>query len=119
MIKPKHIPIRTCVACRRSDAKQGLLRVVRQADGTVVYDTKGKLSGRGAYVCAAAQCIALARKQKKLERALRVSGLSDELFSNLLLAVVAEESETTGAETRQDASSANAATPDFSSSSAK
>ena len=83
MIKPKHIPIRTCVACRTSDAKRGLLRVVRQPDGAVVYDSKGKLPGRGAYVCAQSPCIALARKQKKLERSLKASALPDSLYQEL------------------------------------
>ena len=88
MIKPKHIPIRTCVACRTSDAKRGLLRVVRQPDGVVVYDSKGKLPGRGAYLCAQATCIALARKQKKLERSLKASAISDSLYQELELQVL-------------------------------
>jgi predicted RNA-binding protein YlxR (DUF448 family) len=83
MIKPKHIPIRTCVACRSTDAKRGLLRVVRQPDGTVMFDAKGKIAGRGAYVCAQADCIALARKQKKLERSLKVTGVPESLFLEL------------------------------------
>jgi predicted RNA-binding protein YlxR (DUF448 family) len=83
MMKPKHIPIRTCVACRTSHGKRGLLRVVRQADGSVVYDAKGKMPGRGAYVCAEAGCIALARKQKKLERSLKVNGIPETLFQEL------------------------------------
>ncbi len=71
------------MACRTTDEKRDLLRVVRQPDGSVLYDPKGKLSGRGAYVCASADCIALARKQKKLERALKVSGVPEELFTEL------------------------------------
>jgi len=83
MIKPRHTPIRTCVACRETDEKRDLLRIVRQPDGTLRYDPKGKLSGRGAYVCAAPACIALARKQKKLERSLKVSGVPEEVFVEL------------------------------------
>ena len=67
----KHTPLRTCVACRTSGDKRGLLRVVRQPDGGVVFDGSGKSNGRGAYVCASEACIALARKQKKLERSLK------------------------------------------------
>ena len=80
--KPRHIPIRTCVACRETSEKRQLLRVVRQEDATR-YDAKGKLPGRGAYVCARPECIALARKQKKLERSLKTSGLTEELFTEL------------------------------------
>jgi predicted RNA-binding protein YlxR (DUF448 family) len=83
-MKPKHIPIRTCVACRETDEKRDLLRVVRLPDGAVAYDPKGKLSGRGAYVCATEKCIALARKQRKLERSLKVDRVPDELFKELL-----------------------------------
>lgn len=85
MIKPKHIPIRTCVACRTADAKRGLMRVVRLADGSVVFDPKGKTPGRGAYVCARQSCIAQARKQKKFERSLKADAISDGLFEELEL----------------------------------
>ena len=77
MVKPEHTPIRTCVACRSTDAKRGLMRVVRLADGSVCYDPKGKMSGRGAYVCARSECVQLARKQKKLERSLKVGTVPD------------------------------------------
>ena len=83
MAKPKHNPIRTCVACRTTDAKRGLLRVVRLADGSIAYDSKGKMPGRGAYLCAQSACIALARKQKKLERSLKVPAVGEQLFKEL------------------------------------
>jgi len=83
MAKPKHIPTRTCVACRASDEKHDLLRVVRQPDGSVCYDPRGKLSGRGAYVCARPACIALARKQKRLERSLKITAVPEALFDEL------------------------------------
>ena len=83
-MKPKHIPIRTCVACRETDQKRELLRVVRLPDGTVEFDAKGKLSGRGAYVCASTECIQKAQKQKKFERSLKVTACSKELFITLL-----------------------------------
>jgi uncharacterized protein len=83
-MKPKHIPIRTCVACRETDQKRELLRVVRLPDGTVEFDAKGKLSGRGAYVCASKECIQTAQKQKKFERSLKVTACSKELFVTLL-----------------------------------
>ncbi|HLJ53822.1 MAG TPA: YlxR family protein [Chthonomonadaceae bacterium] len=73
------------MACRTADAKRTLLRVVRQSDGVVAYDAKGKMPGRGAYVCAQASCIALARKQRKLERSLNVPTVTEELFQELAL----------------------------------
>ena len=70
--KPRRVPIRTCVACRTSGGKRGLLRVVRLPEGAgVVLDPTGKRSGRGAYLCPTGACVALALKQKKLERSLK------------------------------------------------
>ena len=82
-MKPKHTPIRTCVACRETDEKRDLLRITRQPDGSLLYDPKGKMPGRGAYLCARTSCIMLARKQKKLERSLKVSGVPETLFEEL------------------------------------
>jgi len=83
MLKQRHVPIRTCVACRETDEKRDLLRIVRLQDGTTAYDSKGKMSGRGAYICASVKCIAVAKKQKKLERSLKVAAIPEELFAAL------------------------------------
>lgn len=45
----KHVPQRTCVGCRQTLAKRGLIRIVRTADGLKV-DPTGKINGRGAYL---------------------------------------------------------------------
>src|SRR5262245_37918115 len=103
MPKRHHIPIRTCVACRQTDEKRDLLRVVRQPDGAVCFDPKGKLSGRGAYVCASAECLALARKQKKLERSLKVSGIPEDLFDALRARIAAPAGAGEAARTGQEA----------------
>ena len=84
MGKRKHIPIRTCIACRETDEKRDLMRIVRQPDGSVLYDPKGKISGRGAYVCARPDCVALAHKRKQLERSLKVSGIPAAFFAELV-----------------------------------
>lgn len=49
VIKPKHIPQRTCIGCRTVLAKRTLTRIVRQPDGVFI-DPTGKLNGRGAYL---------------------------------------------------------------------
>lgn len=70
----KRVPIRTCVACRTSGGKRGLLRVVRLPEGAgVVVDATGKMSGRGAYVCETKACLLLALKKKQLDRSLKTS----------------------------------------------
>ena len=70
--RPKHIPQRTCVACRTTGAKRGLVRVVRTPEGQVIVDETGKKSGRGAYLCRARDCWDTALKRKALEYALKV-----------------------------------------------
>ncbi len=66
----KKIPMRMCVACREMRAKKDLMRIVRTAEGELVLDLTGKLSGRGAYLCRDAACLAKAIKIRALERAL-------------------------------------------------
>ena len=66
---PKKIPMRQCVGCREMKPKKELIRVVRSPEGVVSLDFKGKLPGRGAYVCPDPACLAKARKSKALERA--------------------------------------------------
>jgi predicted RNA-binding protein YlxR (DUF448 family) len=76
--RAKHVPQRTCIACRRTDAKRGLIRLVRDADGHVTLDPTGKRAGRGAYLCHDPACWEQALKRRGLERALRVEGLLPE-----------------------------------------
>src|SRR5438552_235373 len=71
--RPKHVPQRTCVACRQVNAKRGLVRIVRTPQGTVEIDETGKKSGRGAYLCRARECWELALKKKALEYALKTA----------------------------------------------
>ena len=73
--RPKHVPQRSCIACRRTDAKRGLIRLVRDAEGRVAIDSTGKRAGRGAYLCHDPKCWEQALKRHALERALRVEGL--------------------------------------------
>ena len=66
----KKIPMRMCVACREMRAKKDLMRIVRTAEGELVLDLTGKLSGRGAYLCRDSACLNKAIKIRALERAL-------------------------------------------------
>jgi hypothetical protein len=49
--------------------KRSLIRVVKSPEGEVSLDFKGKLPGRGAYVCPSGECLKRARKSRALERA--------------------------------------------------
>ena len=69
MLKQKKIPQRQCVGCRTMKNKKDLIRVVKSPEGEISLDFTGKKSGRGAYLCPSADCLARARKSKALERA--------------------------------------------------
>ena len=66
---PKKIPMRQCVGCREMRQKRELIRVVKSPEGAISLDFRGKLPGRGAYLCPNAECLKRARKSKALERA--------------------------------------------------
>ena len=87
--KVKKIPMRQCLGCSEHFPKSELLRVVLSPDGEISLDFTGKKSGRGAYVCHNASCLAKAQKSKRLEKNLGKEipesvylKLSDELNGN-------------------------------------
>jgi uncharacterized protein len=71
--RPKHVPQRTCVACKQVRPKRELIRVVRTPDGQVMMDPTGKKSGRGAYLCAKRSCWEPAVRKGKLEHEFEVT----------------------------------------------
>lgn len=79
---PKKMPMRQCVGCREMKPKKELIRVVRSPEGAVSLDFRGKLPGRGAYVCPEEACLARARKSKALERAFETA-LPPEVYEEL------------------------------------
>lgn len=79
MVKKK-IPLRKCSGCGEMKPKKELIRVVKAPDkkdedgnalseSEVSLDLTGKKPGRGAYVCKSAECLRLARKARRFERA--------------------------------------------------
>ena len=72
-LRPKRVPQRTCIACRSTEAKRGLVRVVRTPAGRVELDPTGKANGRGAYVHESRTCWDEALKKDRLGRALKVA----------------------------------------------
>ena len=74
-MRPKKTPMRMCLGCNEMKPKKELVRVVKApqkeeaAPPEVSLDLTGKQPGRGAYLCRDAQCLRLARKSRRLERA--------------------------------------------------
>lgn len=69
-------PLRTCIACRKSESRKKLLRVV-QCDGQIVVDDRAILPGRGAWVHPTAECAKHIVSRGTVLRALKVSGKPD------------------------------------------
>lgn len=67
----RKVPQRMCVGCREMKNKRDLVRVVKTPEDSVLLDTTGKKSGRGAYVCPSQECLSLAVKHKSLQKALQ------------------------------------------------
>jgi uncharacterized protein len=70
-LRKKHVPQRTCVACRTHDAKRGLVRLVRTPEGNVEVDETGKKNGRGAYLCRTRECWETGLNKRALDNALK------------------------------------------------
>ncbi|MBI4284171.1 MAG: YlxR family protein [Chloroflexi bacterium] len=68
----KHVPQRTCLACRQIKAKQELIRLVRSSDECVEVDIDGKKRGRGTYLCPSPECWETGLKGGRLEHSLRI-----------------------------------------------
>ena len=80
--RPRHVPQRTCVACRQGKPKRDLVRVVRTTSGAVLVDPSGKQSGRGAYLCSAPDCWSAALHRGIRPRALKIDALpQDDLLT--------------------------------------
>ena len=71
--KPQRkLPQRTCVVCRLEMPKRALMRIVRTPEGTVRVDPRGKLSGRGAYLCPKEECFRSRKAREKVAQALGI-----------------------------------------------
>ncbi|MCL2626257.1 MAG: YlxR family protein [Cystobacterineae bacterium] len=68
--KPKRLPRRTCVGCRKRKPKWKLLRCVIGEGDVFCWDKAQTLPGRGAYVCGNA-CLKKALAAKAFQRAFR------------------------------------------------
>ena len=73
----KHVPQRTCVACRTVRPKRELVRILRTPEGVVMVDETGKRNGRGAYLCRQRGCWEIALVRRHLEQALKVTLMTE------------------------------------------
>jgi hypothetical protein len=78
----KKISMRQCVGCGEMKNKKDMMRVLKSAEGSVVLDATGRKNGRGAYLCMDKECLVKARKNKGLERSLKMN-IPSEIYENL------------------------------------
>ncbi len=74
----KHVPQRTCIACREVNDKRSLIRIVKTPEGVRI-DPSGKLAGRGAYLHESKDCWEKALKRGTLARSLKAEISSSDL----------------------------------------
>ena len=85
-------PFRACVACRTSSPKVEMLRFARAPDGTVGFDVRARLPGRGAWSCAAEPCVKKAVDKGGLARAFEAPVIVvAELLAASVLATLEDE----------------------------
>ncbi len=78
----KKIPMRQCVGCNEMKSKRDMIRVIKTSEDEILLDTTGKKNGRGAYLCPNSECLKKARKNKGLERSLKM-GIPAEIYESL------------------------------------
>ncbi|MBQ1311216.1 MAG: YlxR family protein [Blautia sp.] len=76
------VPLRQCTGCREMKSKKEMIRVIRTAEGEIQLDFTGKKNGRGAYICADAECLRKAIKSHGLERSLKTA-IPQEVYEQL------------------------------------
>ncbi|MCI6183923.1 MAG: YlxR family protein [Clostridiales bacterium] len=74
--------MRQCLGCREMKPKRELIRAVKSPDGEVSLDFKGKMPGRGAYLCPNSECLKKAMRSKALERAFSVQ-IPENIYDDL------------------------------------
>jgi uncharacterized protein len=80
----KKPPMRMCIGCGERKTKGELIRVVyNKKDNKIMVDLRGKMPGRGAYLCPDQECLLRARKKDSLARALKTV-ISDQIYDQLM-----------------------------------
>jgi hypothetical protein len=94
----RHIPLRTCIACRQTGSKRELVRVVRTPAAGVQVDATGKLAGRGAYLHRNRTCWEQGLRSQRLSQALKTTLTAEEVGALQAFAATLPEMSILGAE---------------------
>jgi predicted RNA-binding protein YlxR (DUF448 family) len=83
MSEKGHLPIRTCIGCRRKRKKGEMLRFVHTEERIVFVRGKKAVHGRGFYLCPDILCFKMAKKRNRWIDSLRSMDLSYPLVKGL------------------------------------
>ena len=79
----KHIPERTCIACRKKGDKSNFIKVVLDKNGKVQVEKDVSLSGRGAYICKDnEECLLKCEKSRLLSKVFKTN-VSSEIYGEI------------------------------------
>ena len=78
----KKVPLRQCLGCGEMKGKKEMMRIIRTPEDTICLDMTGRKNGRGAYLCPSEECLNKARKNKGLERSLKME-IPEEVYEEL------------------------------------
>ncbi len=78
----KRLPQRTCIGCNQKKDKKDLIRIVKNKNGEINVDPKGKLEGRGTYICKSEECINKAKKNKRMSKIFEEE-IDESIYENL------------------------------------
>ncbi len=65
MTQKGHIPVRTCIGCRKKRKKGEMIWLAHGPEGVILAEGRKPHQGRGFYLCADLQCLKMARGRKK------------------------------------------------------
>jgi uncharacterized protein len=83
MSKRGHVPIRTCLGCRKKKRKEELIWFVQNNEGAVSVNEKKLHRGRGFYLCPELGCLTMAKKKNKGIGFMKTTDFEDSLRKRL------------------------------------
>lgn len=89
-MKKKKVPLRKCIGCGHSKPKKELIRIVKNKENEVNVDLRGKLNGRGAYICRDIDCFEMAQKSNRIAKNLEIK-ISEEIYEELKSVIEGEK----------------------------
>ena len=72
-MRPRHIPVRTCVTCQTRKPQSELVRLVKDAEGGILVSPPRDVPGRGVYLCREQKCWVEGIEKGRIARAIRGS----------------------------------------------